>query len=425
MYRNWIYEKLIDWRLSPELAEPLAFSANLLIIVLIVTGATIYIRSALIGLCTKWIERKKYKWDDLLLKHGLFTKLSWFVPLLFIHLSIDAFLPPETSVYLIFKRITKVLFIIVAVPSINAALSSFSDIYHRRGNKRPELLQGFIDAGKIVAYVIGTIFIIATITGTSPWGIMSVLGGLTAVTMLVFKDTILGFTASIQLSSIDMIRIGDWVEMPSYGADGDVISMSIHTVRVQNWDKTITTIPTYALVSNSFKNWRGMKESGGRRIKRSIYIDINSIRFCNNQMLEKFNSYQLLSDYLKKKTEEINTYNHTMSAGLPGNAAINTRRQTNIGIFRAYIISYLKNNPLIHQDMTFLVRQLAPTENGLPLEIYVFSKEQRWACYEALQADIFDHLLASLPEFELRAFQNPTGFDIQQIRLSQQTGRSS
>ena len=415
MYRTWVYERFILWNIDPELAGPLSFAANILLIIVIVAAATLFVRRILLNFCINWIKKNQYKWDDPLLKHELFTKLSWFVPVIFVNLSIDALLPPESSTYLVLKPMMKILFILVSVLSINAALSAFNDIYRHLGSKRPELLQGFIDAGKIGVYVVGVIFLISTITGTSPWGIISVLGGLTAVTMLVFKDTILGFAASIQLSSIDMIRVGDWVEMPSYGADGDVISMSIHTVRVQNWDKTITTIPTYALVSNAFKNWRGMTESGGRRIKRSIFIDINSIRFCSEEMLERFRTYQLLADYLEAKTQEINEYNNKLGEKLSTNAAINARRQTNIGIFRAYVISYLKNNPMINRDMTFLVRQLAPAENGLPLEIYVFSKEKRWAHYEALQADIFDHLLAALPEFELRAFQNPSGFDMQHL----------
>jgi miniconductance mechanosensitive channel len=254
----------------------------------------------------------------------------------------------------------------------------------------------------------------------SPWGIISVLGGMTAVTMLVFKDTIVGFFASIQLTATDMVRVGDWIEMPSYGADGDVISISIHTIRVQNWDKTISTIPTYSLVSNSFKNWRGMAESGGRRIKRALMIDINSIHFCDDEMFSRLSHIKLLSNYLQTKQEEILEYNRSHQVVQEDDLDINGRRQTNIGIFRAYIIAYLKENPQISRNMTFLVRQLAPTEHGLPLEIYVFSTDKRWAEYETIQADIFDHLFASLPIFGLRAFQNPTGYDLQLLSAAGQ-----
>jgi miniconductance mechanosensitive channel len=231
--------------------------------------------------------------------------------------------------------------------------------------------------------------------------------------MLVFKDTILGFVASIQLSGHDMVRIGDWIEMPKYGADGDVIDVSIHTVKVRNWDKTITTIPTYGLVSDAFKNWRGMSESGGRRIKRSLHIDMNSIKFNTDEMLERFKKFDLIKEYIADKQEEINGYNKEHETDT--SQLINGRRQTNIGVFRAYIIAYLKNNPKIHQNMTFLVRHLEPTQHGLPVQIYVFSNDQAWANYEAIQADIFDHLLAALPEFELSVFQSPTGSDFARL----------
>jgi miniconductance mechanosensitive channel len=257
------------------------------------------------------------------------------------------------------------------------------------------------------------IFIVSILTDKSPWGVLSILGGFTVVLMLVFKDTILGFVASIQLSGHDMVRIGDWIEMPKYGADGDVIDVSIHTVKVRNWDKTITTIPTYGLVSDAFKNWRGMSESGGRRIKRALHIDMSSIKFCTDEMLERFNKFDFIKDYIAQKQEEINVYNKEHATDTF--QLINGRRQTNIGVFRAYIIAYLKKHPKIHQNMTFLVRHLEPTQDGLPLQIYVFSNDQVWANYEAIQADIFDHLLAAVPEFELRVFQNPTGYDFSKI----------
>jgi miniconductance mechanosensitive channel len=258
------------------------------------------------------------------------------------------------------------------------------------------------------------IFIVSILTDKSPWGILSILGGFTVVLMLVFKDTILGFVASIQLSGHDMVRIGDWIEMPKYGADGDVIDVSIHTVKVRNWDKTITTIPTYGLVTDAFKNWRGMSESGGRRIKRSFYIDMSSIKFCTDEMLERFRKFEFIREYIEQKQKEIDEYNREHA--VETSQLINGRRQTNIGVFRAYIIAYLKKHPKIHQGMTFLVRHLEPTPTGLPIQIYVFSSDQAWANYEAIQADIFDHLLAAVPEFELRIFQNPTGHDFAALK---------
>jgi miniconductance mechanosensitive channel len=236
---------------------------------------------------------------------------------------------------------------------------------------------------------------------------------MTAVIILVFKDTILGFLASIQLTSNDMVRIGDWVEMPKYGADGDVIDVSLHTVKIRNWDKTITTIPTYALISDSFKNWRGMQESGGRRIKRSMNLDMSSVKFCTPEMLDRYEKYGLIADYVKSRREEIEQWNQEHN--VDGSELINGRNMTNIGTFRAYCIAYLKSHPKIRQDMTFLVRHLAPQENGLPIEIYVFSGDQVWANYESIMADIFDHLLAVVPWFELRVFQRPTGYDFRGI----------
>jgi len=241
-------------------------------------------------------------------------------------------------------------------------------------------------------------------------GLFLGLGTFAAVLMLVFKDTILGFVASIQVSMNNMVNPGDWISMPGRDADGVVLEINLNTVKVQNWDKTISTIPTYALVSESFQNWKGMEESGGRRIKRSINIDMTSVKFCSPEMIEKFNKIQLLQEYIRTKQKEINEFNEKLK--VDPSVLVNGRRMTNLGTFRKYIEEYLKIHPLIHEQMTFLVRQLQPNEKGIPMEIYVFSKDQEWANYEAIQADIFDHILAVLPEFDLRVFQNPTGQDI-------------
>jgi miniconductance mechanosensitive channel len=231
--------------------------------------------------------------------------------------------------------------------------------------------------------------------------------------ILIFKDTILGFIAGIQLITFNMVRQGDWIEMPSHMADGDVIDVSLATVKVQNWDKTITTIPTYALVSGSFRNWRGMSDSGGRRIKRSISIDITSIRFCDTEMLGRFKRIQYITEYVKRKLEDLSVYNSENQ--VDDSMLVNGRHLTNVGTFRAYLVAYLRNHPMISQEMTFLVRQLQPSERGLPIEIYVFSKRQEWARYEAIQADIFDHILAIVPLFDLRVFQAPTGADFRAL----------
>ncbi len=328
-----------------------------------------------------------------------------------IHIFKDLFLQTESTFSLLLSRFLLAAVVIVATLSVTSLLSAINDIYRTVSRQRGAAIRGYTDVARIITYLLGAIFLVSIFTGRSPWGLLSLLGGLTAIILLVFKDSLLGFVAHIQLSATDMIRIGDWIEMEQYGADGDVIDMSIHCVRVQNWDKTVTTIPTYALIANSFKNWRGMSESGGRRIKRAMNIDLSSIHFMTDEDIEKLKEIKLLGKYLVPRQKEIKEYNKRHE--IEGNSPVNGRNQTNIGIFRAYTQEYLRQHPQIHSNMTFLVRQLAPTVTGLPLEIYVFSKDQVWANYEAIQGDIFDHLLAALPHFDLRTFQNPSSFDFE------------
>jgi miniconductance mechanosensitive channel len=354
-------------------------------------------------------QRSKNTWDDALVKHGFVRRLSFLMPIIVIYMSADLMLPDQAMAPELFKRLAMVFFVFAGVWMLDSILLAVREIYSKSEMAVHRPIRGYLDAIKIIAYVMAGIFLVSILTDQSPWGVLSILGGFTVVLMLVFKDTILGFVASIQLSGHDMVRVGDWIEMPKYGADGDVIDVTIHTVKVRNWDKTITTIPTYSLVSDAFKNWRGMSESGGRRIKRALHIDMSSIKFCSDDLLERFKKFDLIKDYIIQKQEEITGYNKEHATD--PEQLINGRRQTNIGVFRAYIIAYLKNHPKIHQGMTFLIRHLEPTQNGLPVQIYVFSNDQVWANYEAIQADIFDHLLAAVPEFELRVFQNPTGYD--------------
>lgn len=415
-----LYQSLIDLGANQKTADIVTSIIIIAIIVILTLLATWLVRSTMLRAVVRFIKNNRYTWDDTLVKNKLFPNLSWYVPLLAFFLSQDLLLQQDGSTAILFKRILLVGFVIVTVRCIVSLLNSINDIYRTLRSEGGASIRGYIDAAKIISYIMGAIFILSILTDKSPWGLLSILGGLTAITMLVFKDTILGFVASIQLTATDMVRIGDWIEMPSYGADGDVIDLSIHSVRVRNWDKTITTIPTYALIANSFKNWRGMSESGGRRIKRSINIDMQSIRFITDEELEKLSKITLLRDYITVKQQEIERYNQEHAVDT--SVLINGRRQTNIGIFRAYIIAYLKNHPKIHQNMTFLVRHLQPGEFGLPVQVYVFSNDQVWANYEAIQADVFDHILAALPLFDLRVFQNPSGYDFRLLAGLKQTG---
>jgi len=267
---------------------------------------------------------------------------------------------------------------------------------------------------KIAIYAIAAILIIATLIDRSPLILLSGLGAMAAVLILVFQDTLLSLVAGIQISSTDMVRVGDWIEMPSLDADGDVTEISLYTVRVQNWDKTISSIPIRKLVTESFKNWRGMSESGGRRIKRALHLDQTSIRFLSAKEIEKLRRFRRLESYLDKKETELKEWNEKL--GKESETSANTRRLTNVGTFRAYVEAYLKSHPRIRQDMTLLVRQLQPSREGLPIELYCFTNTTAWNDYEAIQSDIFDHIIALLPEFGLRVFQDPTGSDFKQLK---------
>ncbi len=278
-------------------------------------------------------------------------------------------------------------------------------------------IKSYVQLGKLMLMLAGAIVAVAVLLDRSPLIVLSGLGAMSAVLMLVFKDTILSFTAGVQLSSNDMLRIGDWIEMPQVGADGDVIDIALHTVKVQNWDKTITTIPTWRLMSESYRNWRGMSESGGRRIKRTLQIDVNSVRFLDAEQMVYFSNFALLQDYMQAKRTAVEQTNTAARAALGERLALpaNQRHLTNIGTFRAYVAAYLQAHPDIHQDMTLMVRTLEPTAEGVPLEVYCFTATTKWAVYEGIQGDIFDHLLAVLPEFGLRLYQHPSGHDFRAL----------
>jgi miniconductance mechanosensitive channel len=313
----------------------------------------------------------------------------------------------------IIRNVVQIYMIFVVVLALDAALEVLVDVYRSRENTRGIPIRGFVQVAKLVLYFLTGILIISILLNKTPLYLISGLGALTAVLLLIFRDAILGFVAGIQLAANNMVAQGDWIEMPKYGADGDVLEVTLATVKVQNWDKTITTIPTYALISESFKNWRGMEESGGRRIKRAVNIDMSTIKFCDEEMLRRFAKIQYIAEYIEKKKRELEEFNHLTKAD---NASLaNGRRMTNIGTFRAYVRAYLRNHPMVNLDMTFIVRQLPSTAYGLPVEIYVFCKDKQWANYEAVQADIFDHILAVVPEFDLQVFQNPAGRDFRSL----------
>lgn len=360
-------------------------------------------------------ERSRVTWDDSMQKHNLIMRMTLIVPALIIHLFIPAVFAGFDQAMAAAKTALNVYWIFVIVVVLDALINTALDIYNTFRVSREIPLKGFCQVLKIFLYATGLILGVSAIIGRSPVYFISGMGAMTAVLMLVFKDPILGFAGGIQLISNQMLKNGDWIEMPKYGADGDVLDITLTTVKVRNWDNTITTIPTYALINDSFKNWRGMQESQGRRIKRAIYIDMSSICFCTPEMIARFSRIGTITDYMQRKLKEIEQYNAQL--GLQGQEAADARRLTNIGTFRAYASAYLRNHPMINTEMTLMVRQLAPTQHGLPLEIYAFCRDKAWVNYEGVQADIFDHLLAVASEFELKIYQYPTGSDIQKLSL--------
>ncbi|MFC1857430.1 mechanosensitive ion channel family protein [Thermodesulfobacteriota bacterium] len=354
-------------------------------------------------------EKTKTKLDDILLRDVLLRRLAYIAPLTVIYLFASSFPFAEELI----RKVSVALIAWFILLTIGTLLTALHDIYITLDVSQGKPIKGYIQIAKLIIYIFGTIIIVSSLLGRSPLVVLSGFGAMTAVLLLIFRDTILSLVASLQITSNDLVRVGDWIEVPAYGADGDVVDIALHTVKIQNWDKTFTVIPTHKLIDVTFKNWRGMALSGGRRIKRAVNIDLSSIKFCDEAMAERFKKYHLISEYVQRKQNELEQYNEENH--IDTDVIVNGRRMTNVGTFRAYMEAYLRNHKKIHQGMTFLVRQLAPGPHGLPIEIYVFSSDTAWANYEGIQADIFDHILAVVPEFDLRIFQNPTGQDFGKI----------
>ena len=359
------------------------------------------------------MRRSKNQFDDLLLKHNFFKKVSYLVPAFILYYFSEAALLIFPDFIGILNVIIEIFFVVIAILIIDSLLSTLNDFYERYEFAKDNPIRGLVQIIKIIIYVIGLLVVIGHLLDQNLWSLIISLGTISAVLMLIFKDPILGFVGGMQLIFNKMLSIGDWISMPKFGADGTVLEINLTTVKVQNWDKTIVTIPTYSLISDSFQNWRGMEESGGRRIKRSINIDMDSVLFCTPEMLEKFKKIKILKDYIEKTEISINLYNK--ETGADPEIKVNGRRQTNIGVFRAYLRAYLHERSDIHNDMTFLVRQLQPSEKGIPIEIYVFTTTIEWGKFENIQSDIFDHVLAVIPEFELKVFQLPSSNALEKI----------
>lgn len=406
-----------NWLLEIGLNHNFARAVEVLSVLLII-GIVSYIvdrvsKKVIVGFIAQIVKRSKNQWDDIILKRKVFNRLAHLAPALVIHYTIYLVFNDYPKLVDFIQMVIYIYMTIVAIIVIISFLRALHDIYLHTPISKNRPIKGYIQLINILIVIVGAILIYSYITGNSVKGVLAGLGALAAVIMLVFKDTILGLVASVQLTANNMVKIGDWISMPSHNADGTVMEITLNTVKVQNWDKTISTIPTYALVSDSFANWRGMEESGGRRIMRSINIDMRSVRFCNADLLAKLKRIHFLHGYIEQKALELEE--HNKKNNIDNTVVVNGRRLTNLGIFRKYIEEYLKRHPKINNDMTFLVRHLQPTDKGLPIQIYVFSRDQEWAKYEAIQADIFDHIISVIPEFELKVFQNPSGYDFEKL----------
>ncbi|NQY10843.1 MAG: mechanosensitive ion channel family protein [Flavobacteriales bacterium] len=403
----WMKDFLVGQNMGEQFADYVLLVMDLSILVIVCLIANWITKKFIVKGIQSVIEKSKNDWDDIFVEKEVFHSLSKLVPLIIVqYLSVPILANFEFLVS--FVHIAVVVSLVVLITSvITKTFKALEGVSFRIPYFKDKPVRSYIQLANILVYVVAAILTFAVVMNRDPLALLGALGALTAVIMLVFKDTILGLVASVQLSSQNMIKVGDWISMPKYGTDGDVMEITLNTVKVQNWDKTISTIPTYAFIADSFKNWRGMSDAKGRRIKRSFNIDMNSIKFCTDERIVEYKKVELLKEYIDSMQSEIASYNgenkHDKSAMLNG------RNLTNIGLFREYALQYLKANEELRKDLTLMVRQLAPTEHGLPIEIYCFSKNIEWVDYEGIQGDIFDHLLSAISDFDLRIFQNPTG----------------
>lgn len=407
---NWLLEAGVA-REYLIYARMLLLAVAVLIIAYIVRLITIRIS---MGIFFRLAKRTKNTFDDHLVKHQTVAKIAMFVPYIIVYNSLAKVFIDFPGWFVFFKTVLDAYVIIMIIRIIRSFLRAGRDYLQTTDNFRDKPLQSFMQLVMIFLYIAGGLIIFSILTGKSVIAFLTAMGAASAILLLVFRDTILGFVASIQVSINDMVRIGDWISMDKYGADGDVVEINLATVKVQNWDKTITTIPTYFLISDSFKNWRGMQDSGGRRIKRALYIKISSIRHLSSEDIEELKSIQLINSYLNSKQKEIEQDNKDKN--VDDSNLINGRRLTNIGVFRQYMEAYIQQHHGIHQGMTLMVRQLDPTTSGMAIEVYAFSKQTEWKTYEGIMSDIFDHLMASVRFFHLETFEIPTSDDIRYLK---------
>lgn len=403
---------LISWGISPSLADSLDQFIAFALVLVIAFLADAVCRHILLKIVAHLVRKTKATWDDIVFDHKVMVHLSRMVAPVIIYIFVPvAFAEAGSATLAFIQRICLIYIIITFLSFINSFLKAVYTVYSAKEQLRDRPLKGMLQTVQVILWFVGAIVIVSILINKSPVSLLAGLGASAAILMLVFKDSIMGFVSGVQLSANDMLKVGDWIAMPKYGVDGTVIEVTLNTVKVRNWDNTIVTIPPYLLVSDSFQNWRGMRESGGRRVKRSINIDMTSVKFCTPEMLAKYRKIRLLKDYVEHTEQVIADYNEKNH--IDNSILVNGRRQTNLGVFRAYLTAYLKSLPDVNQELTCMVRQLQPTDHGIPMELYFFCSLKDWVPYEGVQADVFDHVLAIIPEFDLQVFQSPSGRDFQ------------
>ncbi|CAM3449592.1 mechanosensitive ion channel domain-containing protein [Pontibacter korlensis] len=420
---HWTYNHLIALGMPQSSAVYLNMLLLFIVMLLLVYAAHAFTKRLLVGAMQRFSARTSTQFDDLLIQNKIFNHLAKVAPLIIVVQSLPIVFSDFAGWIKPLRTLTDVYTVLLSIWVIRAFLRTVKDYLKTTPLFRDKPVDSFLQVISIFLYFVGGLLVFSLLTGKEVWAFITAMGAASAILLLVFKDTILGFVASIQVSTNDMVRIGDWITMEKYGADGDVIEINLTTVKVQNFDKTITTIPTYYLISDSFKNWRGMQSAGGRRIKRSILIKISSIRYLSEQDVKRFSKIQLIKSYLQERQSEIDKYNKEKS--IDKSLLINGRSMTNVGAFRKYIDAYIAQHEFTHKHMTMMVRQLEPTTTGMPIELYVFTNDVRWEKYEQIMADIFDHLLAAVKYFDLEVFEYPAADDMRQMFANQGTNKNN
>ncbi len=406
---NFFYELFLSLNLNEDFSSIFSYVIGLLIIIAIAILSRIILRKLILKPLRFFIKKTPNIWDNAFVKRKVLDRLSYFLPVIIVYATASQF--PE--IQKIIEKISLSIIWFLSAFVIASIMDSINEIYSGFKISVTRPIKGLIQILKIIVFIFSMIMIFSTLSETSPLGVLTAIGALTAVLLIVFKDTLLAVVASFQITTDNLVNLGDWISVPQYDADGEVIDISLHIVKVKNWDKTVTTVPIYSLVSNSFRNYKSMILSGGRRIKRSLLIDMRSIKFLDGRDIDKLKKVQLIKGYLDQKIVEVEKFNkeNKIDTSIP----VNGRKLTNIGTFRAYVLEYLKNNEHIRKDLTYMVRQLPPTEMGLPIEIYAFSNDTNWVNYENIQSDIFDHIFAIVTQFDLKVFQNPSGYDFEKF----------